>query len=207
MRGLRRAAAATVLLGAVAAGCGAGNGDDKPVAFVADRVVTKGQLEAGLEHLREEEKREGHTPELGDPDSRAARNHVLVLLVYRAQLDEAAARLHIDVSDEEVDARITELAESKGEEEEQEDEFARSTARAQVVYRKLYDRVTRNVRVSDAEVNKYLRATGLPQRRRAAARTKLLAGKRSKAMRLWIIENDRRLAPRIRYAPGYVPVG
>jgi hypothetical protein len=26
-------------------------------------------------------------------------------------------------------------------------------------------------------------------------------------MRGWAIENDRRLAPRIHYAPGYVPVG
>ena len=206
-RAARSVVVSTVLLGALAAGCGASNDDDKPVAYVADRVVTKGQLDAAVEHLREEEKREGHTPELGDPDTRAARNHLLVLLVYRAQLDEAAARLQIDVSEDEVDARVAELAESKDEEEEKDDESARSTARAQVVYRKLYDRVTQNIRVSESEVNRYLRATGAPQRRRAAVRANLLADKRNRAMRLWIVENDRRLAPRIRYAPGYVPVG
>lgn len=206
-RAARRIAASTVILGTLAAGCGTSNSDDKPVAFVADRVVTKGQLDAALEHLREEAIREGRTPELGDPDSRAARNHLLVLLVYRAQLDEAAARLHIHVSEEQVDARVAELAESKGEEAEKDDEFARSTARAQVVYGEIYNRVTRNVRVSDFDVKHYLRAAGIPNAKRATVGARLLADKRNRTMRRWIIETDRRLAPRIHYAPGYTPVG
>jgi hypothetical protein len=201
----RRIAASAFLAGALVpafAGCG-GNGDDaKPVAFVAGRTVTKGELDAAVEHLREEAKREGRTPELVRPGSREARNHLLVLLVYRAELEKGAARLGIHVTDEQVDARLAHA----GEEEADDDPFARSSARAQVVYEAIYKRVTRDVRVRRSEVDRYLHATHIPARERPFVQAKLLRAKRNAAMDRWIVANDRRLAPRIRYAPGYAPI-
>ena len=194
------------LIPALTTGCGGDGGDGKPVAFVAGRVITKAELDAAVGHLREEAKREGRTPELGHPDNREARKHLLVLLVYRAELDAGAARLGIHVTGRQVDARLARSA-PDGEEEDEDDPFARSTARAQLVYAAIYKRVTGGVRVRPSEVNRYLRAAHVPRTQRAVVRARLLAAKRNAAMRRWIVANDRRLAPRIRYAPGYAPVG
>ena len=40
-----------------------------------------------------------------------------------------------------------------------------------------------------------------------AVRARLLLAKRNAAMHRWVVANDKRLVPRIHYAPGYVPVG
>jgi hypothetical protein len=202
--------AASAILGlalapVLAIGCGGKDGDARPVAFVAGSAITKGELDAAVEHLREEAKREGRTPELGHPDSREARNHLLVLLVYRAELDAGAARLGIHVDEQQVEARLARSA-PDGEEEDEDDPFARSTARAQLVYAAIYKRVTRGVRVRPSEVNRVLQAGRIPAEQRKAVRARLLAAKRNAAMRRWIVANDRRLAPRIRYEPGYAPV-
>jgi hypothetical protein len=199
----RRSASVLVFVTALAVGCGENrSGEAKPVAFVAGRVITKGQLEAAVENRREEAKREGEAAELGDPDSRQTRRRLLVLLVYWAELENGAARLGIHVTEEQVDARLDHL-----EEETEHDAFARSRERAQLLYAAIYRQVTRGVRVSSSEVDRYLRAARTAPRQRAAVRARLLVAKRTAAMHRWVVANDKRLAPRIHYDPDFVPVG
>lgn len=130
--------AAAAVLAAAAAGCGSGVGD-KPVARVGTGVVTHEQLEQTVEHFREEANREGKAFAEGP----SAQRTLLGLLVYRARLEQGAASLGVTVSDEAVEQR---LATAGGGEHGGEDEaFAKSSVRAQLlteaVYRKLADRV------------------------------------------------------------------
>src|SRR2546421_6267212 len=109
--GVKQRVAASLALPAllvltVAAGCGGHDAEAKPVAFVAGRVITKGQLDSAVEHVQEEAKRERSGGEGERHASRETRNRLIVLLVYWAQLDVGAARLDIHVTDEQVDARL-----------------------------------------------------------------------------------------------------
>jgi hypothetical protein len=197
------------LSAALLASCGTKD-ENEPVAFVADRVITKQQLDQALEHLEEEAKREQRTPELGAPEDPRTRNRVLVVLVYRAALEEGAERLGIRVTEEQVEAHL----QRRGDEDpdEEGDEFAAASARADLLFGAIFRRFTRNVRVKPAQIAGYYRThrssfAGRPLSKvRDDIRRRLLRERRNETMHRWVLENNRRLAAQIRYAPGYAPI-
>src|SRR3954464_7343295 len=90
---------------ALLAGCG-GSGS-KTVAHVGSEKITQKQLDAVVAHFRSEAQREGKS----FPDEKSAgfeqlRNRLLGLLVYRAELGQAADRLGVKVSADEVSKRL-----------------------------------------------------------------------------------------------------
>jgi hypothetical protein len=99
-----RRASLLALACAVLAGCGGG---DKAVAHVGGEPVTEEQLDAVVAHFRNEARREGKRfPEEGSPAFRLTRNRLLGLLVYRTELEQAARRLGVAVSDDDVSRRL-----------------------------------------------------------------------------------------------------
>ena len=85
------------------AGCG-GRGE---LARVGQTTVTRAQVDALLEHGREEARAEGHGfPAAGSDGERALRKEALAILVSRARIVEAARRLGLTVSDAEVGAQV-----------------------------------------------------------------------------------------------------
>jgi len=168
----------------------------KPVATVAGREISRDELELTVEHFHEEADREGKPfPAQGTHGYRQVEKLALGLLVDRASIEAAAARIGVHVSDAQVDAR---LSAGTGENEggdiriKAEAAFLRSTARNQLVTEGVYRKVTAGVLVRPSEVRAYYRDHralygGTPFARVAPAiRSQLLSARKNAAMARWL---------------------
>ena len=147
-----------VLLAGALAGCD----DSETVARVGDREIGEADVEHVFEHFEEEFRREGR--ELPDEGSEAQRNlerNVLGLIVFRVQLEEAAAKLGIRLDEEEVEERVRRAREAEsgveggegeeeGEEEEEEGEAAEAYFENAVRIQLLRERVAAELGGADA---------------------------------------------------------
>jgi hypothetical protein len=174
--GIALAALTVVLL----AGCG-GNGNPT-VATVGGEAITQKQLDAVVAHFRSEAQREGKTfPDEGNAGFKPLRNRLLGLLVYRAELRQAAERLGVKVSEGEISKRL--VTPTGGEQEGGSgDTFPRDSVAAQLLYERIFDRVTRDVK-----------APTLAE----------LSARRNKAMADFVARLQRET--KVRYEPGFAP--
>ena len=93
-----------------------------------------------MTHFRDEAQREGKSfPQDGSAAFRAQRNQLLGLLVYRAELQQAADRLGIEVSESDVAQR---LPSGEREGDTRGDTFAHDTVESQIRLERLFARVT-----------------------------------------------------------------
>jgi hypothetical protein len=161
-------------------GCG-GNGNPT-VAKVGSESITQKQLDAVVAHFRAEAQREGKS----FPDQKSAgftqlRNRLLGLLVYRAELRQAADRLGLKVTDSEISKRL--LTSAGGEQEGSSgDTFPRDSVASQILYERIFDRVTREVK-----------APTLAE----------LSARRNKAMADFVARLQRET--QVSYEPGFAP--
>ena len=170
------AALTVVLLG----GCG-GNGNPT-VAKVGGGSITQKQLDAVVAHFRSEAQREGKSfPDEQSAGLKQLRNRLLGLLVYRAELRQAADRLGVKVTDSEISKRLATPA--GGEQEGSSgDTFPRDSVASQILYERIFDKVTRNVQApTQAE----------------------LSARRNKAMADFVARLQRET--KVRYEPGFAP--
>ena len=182
---MRRAAGVALIL-AVAALVTAvlvgrdGGGGDKAVAHVGAEAITKRQLDAVVEHFRLEAKAEGRTFPPDDTTAfRRIRERLLGLLVYRAELRQAARRLGVEASRVQVLRRLD--ASGTGEEADH-DAFDYGSAESQLLYEAIFRKVTRAVKAP----------TGAE-----------LASRRNETMSRFVARLRRQT--KVRYEPGYTP--
>jgi hypothetical protein len=164
------------------AGCGGGS--DKTVAEVGGQSVTRQQLDALVAHFRREYQQESKDfPQEGTSGFVQLRNQLLGLLVYRTELEQAAAKLHVQVDQDELDRRLAAIP-SGGEREGDAngDTYARDTMQAELLKEGIAAKVTRNV-------------TGKTAAERAARRNQALAAFLARLQR----------ETKVRYEPGYAP--
>jgi hypothetical protein len=174
--GIALATLTVVLLG----GCG-GNGNPT-VAKVGGESITQKQLDAVVAHFRSEAQREGKSfPDEKGAGFRPLRNRLLGLLVYRAELRQAGDRLGLKVTDSEISKRLATPA--GGEQEGSSgDTFPRDSVASQILYERIFDKVTRNVQApTQAE----------------------LSARRNKAMADFVARLQRET--KVRYEPGFAP--
>jgi hypothetical protein len=178
---VRRAGLVALGLGLSLLG-GCGGEENSVVAQVDGQQITQKELEPVVEHFRVEAKREGRQFPDEDTDAfRRARNRLVALLVYRAELKRAARRLGVEVGEAQIARR---LPRGGGEEEEggDADEFAHDTVEAQLLYEGIFRKVTRDVTApTQAE----------------------LSARRNRAMTRFLTRLERE--SRVRYEPGYAP--
>ena len=157
-----------------------GSGDAKAVAHVGGDEITKRQLDAVVEHFRLEAKEEGTTfPAEGSSAFQRIQRRLVGLLVYRAELRQAARRLGVEVSRVQV---LKRMGASSGEEETGRDAFDYGSAEAQLLYEAIFRKVTRGVTA--------------PTRAELAAR-------RNEAMSRYV--GRVRRETKVRYEPGFGP--
>jgi len=176
-------------LALIAAGCG-GEKAQRPVAFVGDTAILGEQFDAAVDQLRADRRRKGESEEFPEPGTvgyRHLRDSVLGLLVFRAELRQAAQRLGIQVRDGEVERLIDAGGGAPGEAEggslgAAAREIARDSVRAQLLYQRIYEEVTSSVTAPTA--------AELSARRRAAMARFITRMKNT---------------ARVRYEPGYAP--
>jgi hypothetical protein len=127
-----------LLLAGALAGCGS---SDSAVARVDGTTITRNDLDAAVDHFRQEADAEGRPfPSDGTAAFRTVERQALALLVYRAELVRSAQRLGVPVTEAEVTSRMS----VSGEESEGSTVFARNTVEAQVAYEHIYSKVTSN---------------------------------------------------------------
>jgi SurA-like N-terminal domain len=120
----------------ILAGCG---GSGSTVAQVGTTTLTKTDLADAVDHFKQEAEAEGRTfPDPGTDAYHNAERQALGLLVYRAELLQAADKLGVGVSESEVETRLAGAGEESGE----AGRFARDTVRAQLAYEHIYQKVT-----------------------------------------------------------------
>jgi SurA-like protein len=113
---MRVRAVVAALFVSLVAGCGG----SEAVARVGTEKISETDVERVLEHFEEEFKREGREfPADGSPQHRALEKSVLGYIVFRSQLQQAAAQLGVRVSEGELERRLK-RAEEGGQESEGE---------------------------------------------------------------------------------------
>jgi hypothetical protein len=157
-----------------------GGHSNPPVAHVGGQAITRDQLATAVDHFRKEYEAEGKPfPDQKSPNIRALQNRLVGLLVYRAELDQAARHLGIAVSNIQVLRKLNENSEG---EEHPTDEFAYETVKSQLQYERIYAQVTEGI---------------------SAPTTVALAARRNAAMKGYIDRLKRNT--QVRYEPGYAP--
>jgi hypothetical protein len=178
-----RAARIAVVALAAASLAGCGGSGDPTVAHVGGEAITQKQLDAVVAHFRSEAQREGKT----FPDEKSAvfkqqRNQLLALLVYRTELRQAADRLGVKVSEDEVSKRLVTASGGEQEGGSGGDTFPRDSVVAQLLTEGIFAKVTSGVKApTQAE----------------------LSARRNKAMADFVTRLQRETE--VRYEPGYAP--
>jgi len=158
-----------LLLALVAAGCGGGS-ESVPadaVAVVDGDEVAKSDYDALITQARKSytnQKRD--FPKAGTPEFQTLKNQAVSFLVQREQFEQQAAELDVEVTDKQVEERLEQIKKQyfSGDPKKYEqqlkdqgltDKQVRADIRAQVVSEKIFNAVTKDVKVSDADVKAY----------------------------------------------------
>ena len=148
----------------------AGCGSDKQsvptnaVAVVGDETVTKAEFDKLIDQAKGSYKTQKRKfPEPGSQEYEALRGQAMQFLVQRAQFEQEADDLGIKISDEDVDKRLKDLIKqyfggSKAKYEKQlkqqglSEDQVRADVRAQLIQEKIYNQVTKEVKVDSAAI-------------------------------------------------------
>lgn len=163
---------------AVAAGCGGGGGDDTSgpsadevpadaVAIVAGTPIPRTGFDrffAQAEAAYKDQDRE--FPKAGTPEYVQLQKQAIDFLIQRAEFEKEAEALGITIADADVEKRLTELKDQyfQGEDATYQEELAkqnlteadiRADIKAQLISERIFEDVTKDQTVTDADVRKY----------------------------------------------------
>ena len=151
------------------AGCGGGD-EDVPadaVAVVDGEEIARGDYDALISQAKQSYKNQKREfPAAGSQEFQTLRNQAVQFLVQREQFEQEAEALDIEVTDEQVNERLEQIQkqyfggdkkkyEKQLKEQGLNDRQVRNDIRAQIVSEKIFEAVTRNVKVTDDEIEKY----------------------------------------------------
>lgn len=144
------------------------------IAVVGDQEIPKAEFDALLDQARasyeaqkSEENPEGRPfPKAGTPEYNTLKTQAVAFLVQRAQFEQKAKELDIEVTDKQVMDRLAEIKKQYfgGDDEKYQEQLTqqnltdaqvRRDIRAQLIQEELYKKVTADVEVTDAEAKKH----------------------------------------------------
>jgi foldase protein PrsA len=156
-----------------AAGCGGSTDDatqevpEDAVAVVGDKEISKAEFDRVLAQAKTTFKaRKQEFPSTGSPEYEQLKQSIVRSLVEQKQFELGAEELGISVSDEEIDKRLDELKQQffEGDEKKYQDELkkqglteeqVRNDIRSRLLSEKIFEEVTSDVKVTDADVEEY----------------------------------------------------
>jgi parvulin-like peptidyl-prolyl isomerase len=163
-----------LVLALFAVGCGGGSDDQTvpadAVAVVGDQEIPKSEFDQLMEQAKASyEAQERDFPNAGTPEYNTLRNQALQFLVQRAQFEQKASELDVEVTEQDVDERLEQIKEqyfggdeekysTQLEEQGLSDEQVRRDIRAQLLQEKIFEQVTADVEVTDEEVEEHYAA-------------------------------------------------
>lgn len=160
-----------------AAACGGGDGEqsaeDVPadaIALVGEQPVPKADFTGLMDRAEqgyEAQKRE--FPKVGSPEYQDLKTRAVQFLVERYQYRQEAEALGVEVTDQEITDRLNEIKEQSFEGDDEKfqaeleklgltEEDAREEIRDRLVQEEIYEAVTKNVEVTDAQISEYYEA-------------------------------------------------
>ena len=156
-------------LALVLAGCGSGS-DEVPadaVAVVDGEEIAKSDYDGLIAQAKKSytnQKRE--FPKAGSQEFQTLKNQAVQFLVQREQFEQEASDMDVEITEKQVDDRLDQIQkqyfggdkkkyEAQLKEQGLSDAQVRNDIRAQIVSEKIFEQVTRGVKVTDAEVEKY----------------------------------------------------
>jgi foldase protein PrsA len=162
-------AALLALVVLVATACGGSDQSvpDDAVAVVDGVPVTKADLEGLISRAKATYKTQKRAfPKAGTAEYQQLQTQAVAFLVQRAEYDNRAADLKLTVTDKEIDDRIDQVkkqsfngSQAKLDKQLKEQgytkESLRADIRAQLLSEKIYDAVTKDAKVTDADIAKY----------------------------------------------------
>ena len=157
-------------LAVLAAGCGGTStaslaSDD--VAVVGSKEVTKDQFQELMARAKKSyDAQKRDFPKAGTTEYEQLKGQAITFLVQQAEVEEQAEQLGVDVSDNDVDKEIARYKKQfyGGSDERYEkavkqqgltDEQAREAIRQQLVSKRVFEKVTGDVKVTDADIKEY----------------------------------------------------
>ncbi len=164
---------AALALAVAAVGCGGDDDDasgDVPataIAVVGDREIPKAEYDRLLAQAQATyEAREQEFPEAGTPEFAQLRNALVRSLVEQAQFEIAAEELEVTVTDEELETRLDELKQQffEGDDAKYQEELEKQglteeqvlkDLRTRMLSEKIFEQVTSEVEVTDADIQAY----------------------------------------------------
>jgi parvulin-like peptidyl-prolyl isomerase len=166
---ISRLALVLCALALVLAGCGGGN-DEVPadaVAVVDGEQIAKSDFDALLSQAKQSYKNQKRDfPAAGTQEYQTLRNQAVQFLVQREQFEQEAADMDVEITDKQVADRLEQIQqqyfggdkkkyEAQLKEQGLTEKQVRNDIRAQLVSEKIFEQVTKGVKVTDAEITKY----------------------------------------------------
>jgi foldase protein PrsA len=151
------------------AGCGGGS-ESVPadaVAVVDGTEISKAELDALIDTARKSySSQQREFPKAGTPEYKTLRDGFVQFLVQREQLEQKAEELELEVTEAHVDERLEQVKQQYfgGDEQKFREQVVeqglteprvREDLRAQLLSEQIFDAVTKDVKVSDADVQAY----------------------------------------------------
>ena len=154
-----------------AAACGGDGGSGavpaNSVAVVGDQSISKSEFDDLITYAKKSydaQKRE--FPKVGTPEYVQLRDQAMRFLIQRTQFEVKADELGIDISDKAVDKRIDQYVKERHQGDKKKfaaelktqglsEDQARDIIRANLIQEAIFNKVTKDVKVSDDEVKKY----------------------------------------------------
>ena len=151
------------------AGCGGGDRavPSDAVAVVDGQEIAKSDYEALIAQAKKSYKNQKRDfPAAGSQEFQTLRNQAVQFLVQREQFEQKAKDLDVEVTDKQVDARLAQIQkqyfggdkkkfDKQLKEQGITEKQVRNDIRAQIVSEKIFAQVTRDVTVSDEDIQKY----------------------------------------------------
>lgn len=152
------------------AGCGGGNDETVPtdaVAVVDGQEIAKTDYNALIAQAKKSYKNQKRDfPKAGSQEFQTLKNQAVQFLVQREQFEQEADNLDVNVTDKQVDARLAQIQKQYfgGDKKKYEkqlkaqglsDKQVRTDIRAQIVSEKIFAKVTKDVKVTDKQIEDY----------------------------------------------------
>jgi peptidyl-prolyl cis-trans isomerase C len=161
-----------LLLCALVAVALAGCGGDKDVpadavAVVDGQEIARSDYEALISQAKKSYKNQKREfPAAGSQEFQTLRNQAVQFLVQREQFEQEASNMDVEVTDKQIDARLEQILkqyfggdkkkyDKQLKEQGLTEKQVRNDIRAQIVSEKIFEQVTRDVKVSDADIEEY----------------------------------------------------
>jgi len=169
MRALRIVLPLALLTALLAAGCGGGGSGKVPadaVAVVGDHTITKADYDAVISRAKRASKQQHRAfPKAGTPQFQQIQQQAINFLVQTEELEQKGKELGVKITDKQISDRLAQIRKQLGGEKNLEsqakangltlEDVKTQVVRPQLLSEGIYNAVTKDVKVTDQDVQKY----------------------------------------------------